>query len=351
MCEKGGNEVKKRVAYFDWINVLACFAVVVMHVNSRFWSFSPDARWQWSLLIESLAYPAVGLFLMITGATLIDYRNRYSTAEYMKKRMLRVVLPYAAWSLLAIVFHVMKGQLTWADLSLRNLATWLLNGSYYSVYWFFAPLFACYAALPVLGAIEEKRRIRLFSYMAGLSFVTLCLMPMVSRWTQIEWNPSLNTAISGGYLIYPLLGYVLSRVEIVKKQRIAIYVLGLFGLILRMAMTWKLSLKVDMVDYAYGTYLNFPCLMQTCAVFVFFKQIRFENEKANQAARRLSAASFTVYLSHKFVMDVLDRFALEPSFIADSALHPVIWPIVVYGLCILVYALGSRLPLIKLFFP
>ena len=343
--------MKKRVVYFDWLNMFSCFAVVVMHVNSRFWSFSNDLRWGESLLIESLAYPAVGLFLMITGATLIDYRERYSTLEYAKKRIFRVALPYVAWSLLAIVFHVMKGQLAWADITPVNLCTWLLNGSYYSVYWFFAPLFACYAAIPVLGAVEKSRRVRLFSYMALLSFMTLCVMPMVSRWTGVAWNAELNTPISAGYLIYPLLGYVLARVEWKRPVRIICYALGLAGMVLRMVMTWKLSERIGYVDYTYGTYLNFPCVLQTVAVFVFFKQRRFEGEKANRIVRRLSAASFTVYLAHKFVMDVLDRFALEPAFIADSWLHPILWPFVVYALCIAVHAAGRRIPVLKHLFP
>ena len=343
--------MKKRVVYFDWLNMLSCFAVVVMHVNSRFWSFSADLRWGWSLLIESLAYPAVGLFLMITGATLIDYRERYSTLEYVKKRISRVVLPYMVWSLLAVVFHVMKGQLALADISPASLCTWLLNGSYYSVYWFFAPLFACYAAIPVLGAVEKERRVKLFGYMAVLSFVTLCVMPMASRWMGIVWNEELNTPVSGGYLIYPLLGYVLSHTEWKRPARIVCYMLGLAGMILRMVMTWKLSERTGYVDYTYGTYLNFPCVLQTVAVFTFFRQGRFGCEKANRIVRRLSAASFTVYLSHKFVMDVLDRFALEPMFISETWLHPVVWPFVVYALCIAVHATGRKIPVLKHLFP
>ena len=343
--------MKKRVVYFDWLNMLACFAVVVMHVNSRFWGFTPDARWNWSLLIESLAYPAVGIFLMITGATLIDYRERYSTLEYAKKRVSRVLIPYVAWSLLAIVFHVMKGQLAWTDVTLKNVITWLLNGSYYSVYWFFAPLFACYAAIPVLASVEKERRVKLFAYMAALSFVTLCVMPMFSRWTGIKWNAELNTAVSAGYLIYPLLGYVLSRVEVAKKWRLFAYLLGVGGTVLRMVMTWKLSARIGYVDYSYGTYLNFPCVLQTMAVFLFVKQCRFENEKLNRIVRRLSQASFTVYLAHKFVMDILDRFAVEPAFIADTWLHPVLWPFAVYGICTLVHAAGKKIPVVKRVFP
>lgn len=343
--------MKKRVVYFDYLNMLSCFAVVVMHVNSRFWSFSNDLRWGESLLIESLAYPAVGLFLMITGATLIDYRERYSTLEYAKKRFIRVVLPYVVWSLMAVVFHIMKGQLSWADVTPANLCTWILNGSYYSVYWFFAPLFACYAAIPVLGAVEKEKRVKIFGYMAALSFITLCVMPMVSRWTGIRWNAELNTPISAGYLIYPLLGYVLSRVDVKKPWRLMVYVLGIAGMVLRMAMTWKLSARIGYVDYAYGTYLNFPCVLQTAAVFIFFRYCRFERENFNRIVRRLSSASFTVYLSHKFVMDLLDRFALEPAFIADTWLHPMVWPFVVYALCVAAHAAGRKIPVLKHLFP
>jgi len=343
--------MKKRTVYFDYLNAFACFAVVVMHVNSRFWNFTNDLRWAESLLIESFCYPAVGLFLMISGATLIDYRERYSTRVYVQKRLSRVVLPYAAWCLMAIVFHVFKGQLAWSDLTIANLCTWILNGSYYSVYWFFAPLFACYAAIPVLGAIEKDKRIRLFAYMAALSFFTICFAPMLARWTGVQWNVELNTPISAGYLIYPLLGYVLSRVEVRKGWRIAAYGLGIASLILRMVMTYRLSLRAGIIDYAYGTYLNFPCVFQAIAAFLAFKHARFENPKLNRIFRWLSGASFTVFLAHKFVMDLLDRFALEPHWMEYSGWHPILWPPVVYGLCLVLYAVGSRLPGVKRLFP
>lgn len=342
---------RRRVVYFDYLNALACFAVVCMHVNSRFWSFTPDARWMESLVIESLAYPAVGLFLMMTGAKLIDYRERYSTREYVRGRVTRVVLPYVAWSLLAVVFHVMKGQLAAEEITPAHLCGWLLNGSYYSVYWFFPPLFACYAAIPVLGCVEKEKRVRVCAYMALLSFVTLCVAPMASRWTGIAWNEALDTPISGGYLLYPLLGYVLSRVTLSKPARLAVYALGVAGLSLRMVMTWVLSRRAGIVDYAYGTYLNFPCVLQTVAVFVWFSRLRLEREGVNRAMRRLSSASFTVYLCHKFVMDVLDRFALEPAWIAETWLHPLVWPAVVYALCVGVHAVGSRVPGVRRMFP
>lgn len=342
---------EQRVAYYDWLNVAACFAVVVLHINSAFWSYAADARWLENLLIESIFYPAVAIFLMLSGATLIDYRKRYGTRVYVAKRLTNVVLPYIAWSLLAMAFHVLKGTLALGQVTFQNVVTWLLNGSYYSVFWFFPPLFACYAAIPVLGLIPEEKRLRAYGYMAGLSFVTICLMPMVARWTGTTWNNEMNTVISGGYLIYPLLGYLLTHWKPNGWQRAVIFALGLGALVLRTVMTWRLSGLAGMVVYTYGTYLNFPCVLQALAVFVAFQRLRVANLRLTKAVRWLSAASLSVYFTQMFIRDILVRFNVEPAWIAQTGWHSILWPFVVYGLAIALYAVASRIPVVRRLFP
>ena len=57
-------------------------------------------------MIESVFYSAVPVFFMITGATLMDCRKRYSTAVFLKKRFTRTVIPYLGWVLFELVFCV-----------------------------------------------------------------------------------------------------------------------------------------------------------------------------------------------------------------------------------------------------
>ncbi len=342
---------KERVAYYDWLNVAACFAVIVLHVNGAFWSYENSARWIENLIIESVFYPAVAIFFMLSGATLMDYRKRYDTKTYFRKRLVKVVLPYIGWSLLAMLFHVLKGVLTLGDLTAVNIFTWLMNGSYYSIYWFFPPLFACYLAIPVLGLIPPEKRIRTYGYMAGLAFVTVSVMPMIALWTGAKWNGELSTVISGGYLLYPLLGYLLVHWSPGRPQRIIIYLLGIGALILRTVMTWQLSRRAGMVDYAYGTYVNFPCVLQALAVFVAFQRIRISSPRVQKAIRRLSMASLSVYFTQKFIIDLLTRFHIEPEWIAQTGLHSVLWPFVVYGLSVALYFIARRIPMVWHMFP
>ena len=74
---------RKRIVYFDVLNVLACLCVVGMHCNGAVHVFSDSSVWRQSLLVDVLAYWAVPVFVMLSGATLMNYRRRYSTKVFL----------------------------------------------------------------------------------------------------------------------------------------------------------------------------------------------------------------------------------------------------------------------------
>ena len=43
---------------------------------------------------------------MISGANLLDYQEKYSTFIFFKKRLIRVVLPFVAWSFIGIIYRI-----------------------------------------------------------------------------------------------------------------------------------------------------------------------------------------------------------------------------------------------------
>ena len=70
------NVDKKRVLYFDILNIVACFCVIWLHCNGIVHKFSQDRAWATSLIVETIAYWAVPVFFMLTGATLMNYRKK-----------------------------------------------------------------------------------------------------------------------------------------------------------------------------------------------------------------------------------------------------------------------------------
>lgn len=96
---------KKNYNYITVLSVISAFAVVLLHTNGCFWTFKREPYWFSANIIESVFYFAVPVFFMISGATLIDYRERYSTGTFLKKRFKKTVIPFFVWSIVGLVYQ------------------------------------------------------------------------------------------------------------------------------------------------------------------------------------------------------------------------------------------------------
>ncbi len=70
----------RRKTYITVLNVFSCLAVLFMH-TSGFWNFRKNVGWIADNAIECVFYFAVPVFVMLSGVTLIDYRDRCTTKE------------------------------------------------------------------------------------------------------------------------------------------------------------------------------------------------------------------------------------------------------------------------------
>ena len=94
----------KRVVCFDALNVLACLSVIAMHCNGAVHVFADTYVWRQSLLVDVLAYWAVPVFIMLSGATLMRYRERYTTKEFLRRRFLKTGIPLVVSGLRCFTF-------------------------------------------------------------------------------------------------------------------------------------------------------------------------------------------------------------------------------------------------------
>ena len=70
---------KSRILYYDILNILACLCVVFIHSNGIVHTYSSSRAWKTALIFEVVGYWAVPIFIMLSGATLFKYRERYTT--------------------------------------------------------------------------------------------------------------------------------------------------------------------------------------------------------------------------------------------------------------------------------
>lgn len=135
----------------EWIslvNVVSCVAVIILHTNGCFWNFSKERYWVTADIIESLFYFAVPCFLMLSGATLLDFRERYSVKTYISKRVSKTVIPYLAWSIIGILFLLLGGSIVPSDITFTYLWEGIINSKIIPIYWYFPMLFGVYLTIP-----------------------------------------------------------------------------------------------------------------------------------------------------------------------------------------------------------
>lgn len=338
----GNGVVKERIVYLDVLNILACIAVITLHHNGLVFHFDNSIAWKESLFVECVFYWAVPVFLMISGANLLNYREKYCTKVFFKKRILRTVIPWLIWSFIMLVWKVWTGQLELEQNSMGYILNLIFNFQVENVYWFFGALFACYMAIPVFSVLTRERK--LLWYTVGLNFFFISCLPALKLWLGVSWN--LDVPIVGSLIIYVLLGYLFSTRENKKYLRIILYFLGIGGFLFRLIYTYIFSSKNQQLDSTIKGYGWFHAVFLSVAVFVWVKNVKWEKwipQRVLQYLPMISSCSFGVYLLHRIVM-------YYEAGITGLDIHSFVWRIcfvpVTYLISLFIIMVLKKIPVI-----
>lgn len=301
---------KSATEYLNVLSVISCLAVVLLHFNGVFWAHPSGNLWITANIIETFFYFAVPVFLMITGITLIDYRERYNTKDFLLKRFKRTVIPFLIWSLIAYLWvNRHSGHIS---LSPLHIAKGILFHRFVSIYWFFTALFAIYLSIPVLSLLEQK--IKCFSYMVLYFFITVCIGSVLKE-CRIEIIPEqLQLPICGGYLVYPLLGYILHNTHIGTKGRIAIYIAGILATAAHFYATAYIPTEDGSINCLLKGYLKFPAVLQSAAILVFVKYnatFILNTLRLRAVCNFIKPTTLSIYLMHIYIYQFLCTYCLD----------------------------------------
>ena len=305
----------KRIAYYDLLNVISCFGVVCLHSNGYVHSFVKDSWWWVRVLVEVLFYYAVPVFFMLSGATLMTYRERYSTAKFIQKRFLKVVIPYLFWGCFFIGVHVLIDS---SGISLGEIIMSLTTGKIvYTNYWFFIPLFLLYIFIPFLSLMVVRLNFKQITCLIAVIFIFQSLLPTIYSFLGLEFKVSMPL---GGYFIYALVGYYMAVYDIEKNNKLcyAIFIFAVISMVVRYWLLYFSDEKEPMLFTYFGLYAFFPA----SAVFLLFKRVSISNNKVQSFFIYLAKRSYGVFLIHTFLIKLLSNVVNKenPCFLPLSAL-------------------------------
>ena len=343
---------KKRILYIDALNVLAILAVLLLHHNGIVFTFSNHFSWYTSLVVECVFYYAVPVFVMISGAMLMGYREKYGTKSFFKKRVAKVLIPAIFWIVFVIIWRVfIVKTMVIDDWSFTNVMNIVFLNKAEFIYYYLFLIMGVYLTMPVLSRLAKPEYKKTLWYIVGVFFIFNALLPNLLELVGVSYNTNLGLMM-GTYAMYAVLGYLLSTTDVPKKYRIILYCLAILLVICRYAATAVLSVEAgSLVKFAWG-YGQFHAIILASAVFVFVKNMKFswlkKHERIINLLGKLAVCSFGVYLIHKIVMYYeVKWFGVDEA----SIWWRTIGALLTYGVSVLIVLIMKKIPVLKRLVP
>lgn len=334
--------------YISILNVLACIGVVILHTFET--GYTSDANFVFEVLIRAIAYCAVPVYFMITGATLIDYRERYDTKTFFKKRLLKVIIPLIIWSIIYFIINFFKGKFSINDLSFKFVFEYFFLVKTNPIFWFFVVIIGIYLAIPVISLIPQESRRKAFLYIIIITFVFNQFLPDLLYHLNLNYNYDLKFPLTySGWISFIFIGYYIDKYEIVKKHRVIIYVLGIIGFLTMVVPTIFISYHKNESCSWFDEYYDAPCVLYSASVFLFFKSKINNNQivtKIMPFFNFVAPTTLGIYVLHIAIRDFLRYFYTYSYFGMNLVLT-----LSILTICFIVVKIVQKIPGLRHIFP
>lgn len=334
--------------YISILNVLACIGVVILHTFET--GYTSDANFVFEVLIRAIAYCAVPVFFMITGATLIDYRERYDTKTFFKKKLLKVIIPLIIWSIIYFIINFFKGKFSINDLSFKFVFEYFFLVKTNPIFWFFVVIIGIYLAIPVISLIPQESRRKAFLYIIIITFVFNQFLPDLLYHLNLNYNYDLKFPLTySGWISFIFIGYYIDKYEIVKKHRVIIYVLGIIGFLTMVVPTIFISYHKNESCSWFDEYYDAPCVLYSASVFLFFKSKINNNQivtKIMPFFNFVAPTTLGIYVLHIAIRDFLRYFYTYSYFGMNLVLT-----LSILTICFIVVKIVQKIPGLRHIFP
>ena len=326
-----------REVWIDWLRVIACFMVFVVHSTEPFYLggqgslILTEADAFWSSFFDSFMRSCVPLFVI--ASSYLQFPVRYPTCEFFKRRAVRIIIPFAIWT---AVYAFVWGEP--AD-NFRNL---LLNFNYSAGHlWCVYMLIGVYLLMPLLSKWAETVEKKELQIYLGICLFTT-LIPILRDWVsghavtvvygpsglprqalfplwgEASWNAYGLFYYFSGFLGYLLLGLYFRRFvgELSWKKTllgaVPCYLVGFAvtfgGFLYRVyesaAGVFPVEGLVEKAVWWETTWCNdtIGVVLMAVAWILVIKKIKAEGKFYQKVLLPVSKASYGMYLMHLLIL-------------------------------------------------
>lgn len=352
------SNLTQRQYHLDYLRVFSSIAIIMLHVAAQNMSYTEVTGTEWNILnvFNGASRWGVSVFIMMSGALFLSKEIPVKTLY--KKYIPRMAIAYVVWSAFYAIVNPI-GKMIFEEgytTSFIEIIGNFITGAVHL--WFLPMIIGLYMCIPFIKQLTKDDS--LIKYFLILSFVFYFIKTQTELISTHLLNGNVATVLQNfntvfhnfhmdivsGFFVNFILGYYINKKDIIKKHRIAIYILGIIGLILTISLNMLASKNAGESLEAFYSADTINVLLMSTAVFVFFKYNVKGNERFNKIIVKLSKYSFGVYLVHIFIIQVLTAIGLETTSFHPALSVPFI-TIITTLVSYLVSLVLNKIPVIK----
>jgi len=289
----------------DCSRILAVLAVVMIHVTMDFYQFENSTlSYMLGNVFDSLSRYGVPLFVMISGALMLDENKNIPIKKLFTKYILNVVLLFVSWSIICTFFATVEMLSLGKEVSFSEVIINLVFGGFHM--WYLIMIIGLYLTVPILKLFVKKENSDKIAYIILVSLFFVFLPPLLSSLSSISGVFSFagkqlarfEYGFIGVYPTYFITGWYVFHVGIKHKKTVCLLAVNSVLLVI-------LSVQVT-GDYT-NAYSNGNILIYAYSLGVFtFINSLCKNRDSKRSIETLSKLTFGVYIVHVLVLRAIN---------------------------------------------
>ena len=314
----------QRDMFADVLRVVAAFSVVFQHTTSSVWYWETVTTWQWIGLnfLNSLVRFGVGVFVMISGAYMLDPTKNETPQKILHKKFPRMITLIVFWVLLYGIIQTIIDGGSWQDYLSTPLLIFTKPAPHLWFLYMIAGLYLCTPFLRVYTANASKK---MQAYTIGLLFTFGLLLPTVEFILRRFYNVYMykNLILQGctSFLVFYLAGFYVVKFGLERRWRLTLYASALASWAASFWLTTVVSFNKQMPsEYFFGNFRPTTFLM-AFAVFVFIHNRYRNRETTSPMLSKASACTLGIYLLHPLFIKAI--YGMEKLLPEDNRLWNV----------------------------
>ena len=348
---------------YDILRILAMLAVISIHISAFFvLKYKPDnIEFISENVLNVLSSFAVPVFLMISGALLLNEDKPFDDKTFIKKSWLPLVLITILWTVFYGLFYGYGlPMLTHQPTSFSTFLNYLIcfEGSDYPHMWYMYMIVGMYLLIPIFRLFVKRENRNYILWLIIGCFVIQCIPQTLGVFTagaeftvkdfveHFYLNPLMRM------VIYLFLGWYLSTFQLAKNKRIIIYILGIIS---AFVMLWSVQTYITTIPSIRAYFLSGADITSTLyaiAIFVFVLAICKNKENNRPKLKELSTFIFGIFVLHVFFLELFlqiiypySKFTLQIPIV-----YHILILIVVFALSYIVVFLVSKIKYLRKIF-